>query len=519
MENVHYLGVPRNSGMARAIGTAARPPEKSEASQGAKLRANEKRCCRISRTQVTNVDLVGELHRDNIAQAQHLENMIETAEQTVPKNTTVSLFSGAGGMSLGFAQAGLKPTLAADHNKDACKTYERNLDVRPIHTDLSNPSSTFLTSINRSLDPLFLIGGPPCQGFSSAGQKNADDARNRLIFSYLGMVDRLQPRWFLFENVEGLLTSNSGESIFQLAKRFVDLGYRIRIEKVNFASFGLPQSRKRVVIVGNRMGIDFAFPSARCSYDSGKHKYLNGLALAPNIAEALTSLGAAMAKPDDKASYQSYEPINEYDALMREGGCQTFLQHATIKSRSQAAAIAALKPGQSMKDLPEELWHESFRRRAYRRVRDGTPSEKRGGAPSGLKRLQGDLASLTITGASVREFIHPEFDRPLTYRECARLQSFPDSFDFVGKGQSIATQIGNAFPAIAARVFAEHIIEIESSYGADRSTSKPGLIDYELTKANAMSPALARTDALLSSLCKKQACLPIGSSIGAQRQP
>lgn len=425
------------------------------------------------------------------------------------KGATISLFCGAGGMSLGFAQAGLKPLVAADHNRDACLTYEKNLGLRPFHTDLSNPSTEFLAAIDALPEPLVLIGGPPCQGFSSAGQKNANDSRNRLIFSYLGLVDRLKPKWFLFENVEGLLTANKGESVFLLAKKFIELGYLIRIEKVNFASFGLPQGRKRVVILGNRVGLDFQFPKAKFSFDSGKHKYVNGLPLGPTLADAISSLGSASDGMEDEVSYVSTAPMNEYDALMRSGNSGTFRQHTTTNQRSQAKAISALKPGQTMKDLPEELWHESFKRRAYRRVKDGTPTEKRGGAPSGLKRLQGQLAALTITSASEREFIHPTFDRPLTYRECARLQSFPDDFDFVGNSQSIATQIGNAFPAMAARVFAEHIARIDASFGADRSTSRAGLIDYELTKAVAMSPALARTDALLASLSERQARLSL----------
>ena len=415
-------------------------------------------------------------------------------------------------MSLGFSQAGFKPIISADHNRDACATYEQNLGTKPFHTDLADPSQGFLDAIDGLQNPFFLIGGPPCQGFSSAGQKNAKDVRNRLIFSYLGLVDRLRPRWFLFENVEGLLTSNKGESVFLLAKKFIELGYRIRIEKINFASLGLPQGRKRVVILGNSMGLDFHFPAALCSYNSGKHKYLNHLPQGPTLADAIFPLGDAEDSMDNEGSHVSPVPSNPYDALMRQGTNGKFRQHVTTKSDAQAAAIAALKPGQTMKDLPEEYWHESFKRRAYRRVKDGTPTEKRGGAPSGLKRLKANLASLTITSAATREFIHPVFDRPLTYRECARLQSFPDTFEFIGNSQSIATQIGNAFPAIVARIFAEHIAGIDASFRSNLSTGRAGLMDYKLTKAIAMSPALAKTDTLLGSLSEKQPRLPFGSS-------
>jgi DNA (cytosine-5)-methyltransferase 1 len=154
-----------------------------------------------------------------------------------------------------------------------------------------------------------------------------------------------------------------------------------------------------------------------------------------------------------------------------------------------------------MKDLPEEYWHESFRRRAFRRVQDGTPTESRGGAPSGIKRLHNDLQSLTITGAASREFINPTINRPLTIRECARIQSFPDSYKFHGNAASAIQQIGNAVPPIAAAVFARHLKEIDGLYGSGcvkvSKTSKPKLFGYRLTESNGMSDALKKTDSLL----------------------
>jgi DNA (cytosine-5)-methyltransferase 1 len=162
----------------------------------------------------------------------------------------VSLFSGAGGLSLGFSQAGLKPSLGIDINKDACNTYENNLDVPCHNIDLNALDQTKLL---RVLSPykhtLAVIGGPPCQGFSSVN-KNVLDLRNQLIFNYFTVVEYLKPLWFIFENFEGILTSNNGKSIFELVRQFINLGYSLRLEKVNFAAYGLPQSRKRVIIIG-----------------------------------------------------------------------------------------------------------------------------------------------------------------------------------------------------------------------------------------------------------------------------
>jgi DNA (cytosine-5)-methyltransferase 1 len=161
-----------------------------------------------------------------------------------------------------------------------------------------------------------------------------------------------------------------------------------------------------------------------------------------------------------------------------------------------------------MKDLPTEYWHASFKQRAFRRVMDGTPTEKRGGAPSGIKRLRGELQCLTITGAANREFIHPNEDRPLTIRECARVQSFPDWYEFHGNAQSVMQQIGNAVPPLAAAVFAKHIQTLDGLFGSGMQCShtlnNSQLLGYKLTDSTGMSEALKKTESLLSKLMQNQ---------------
>jgi DNA (cytosine-5)-methyltransferase 1 len=153
--------------------------------------------------------------------------------------------------------------------------------------------------------------------------------------------------------------------------------------------------------------------------------------------------------------------------------------------------IHALGPGQTMRDLPEELWHESYRRRAYRRVMDGTPTERRGGAPAGIRRLRGDEPSKAITGAAHREFIHPEQDRPLTLRECARIQTFHDDFEFIGHRAEVATMIGNAVPPSFARAIGLAIAKtLQRPVVAPSTTGR--LVRFDATAAEGMSPALAR---------------------------
>jgi DNA (cytosine-5)-methyltransferase 1 len=293
--------------------------------------------------------------------------------------------------------------------------------------------------------------------------------------------------------------------LMSLVKEFLRIGYSVRVQKVNFAAYGVPQSRKRVLIIGNRFGSDFCFPDETHSFDSGKARKLSGKPFAPTVDVALSGLGAAASTRSARVEYQSTESQGYFDSLMREGNsADTVSEHFDTSEAKDSVRYELLKPGQTMKDLPEIYWHDSFKRRAFRRVMDGTPTEKRGGAPSGIKRLHGDRQSLTITGAASREFIHPLLHRPLTIRECARLQTFPDWYSFQGNAASAAQQIGNAVPPLAASIFARHLQELDGLFGSDRQSPKtaanPRLLGFVLTEANGMSGALQRTEALLAGL-------------------
>jgi len=424
-------------------------------------------------------------------------------------NHVLSLFSGAGGFSLGFLNAGLKPLCGIEINEDACISYQNNIGSICHAIDLSVISPSYLKNIMGGKSPFVIIGGPPCQGFSTAGMRNHEDPRNKLIFNYLSIIDELRPRWFIFENVEGLLTSGNGQPIFHLVKEFLKIGYSIRLEKINFASYGIPQTRKRVLIVGNRMNVDFFFPKGEFSYNSGKAKKINGGKFAPTLMNAIVGLGHATEKREQRANYREKIAESDYDALMRNLNFSNSLsEHFDDTTESDAEKYRLLSAGQTMKDLPEQFWHDSFRKRAFRRVKDGTPTKKRGGAPAGIKRLHGNLQSLTITGAAFREFIHPLLNRPLTIRECARIQSFPDRFEFHGNAASVMQQIGNAVPPLASEVLARHLVKIDGMYGSGNqildAPFSGKLLGYVLTDATGMSDALKKTDSLLKEIQQSQ---------------
>jgi DNA (cytosine-5)-methyltransferase 1 len=223
----------------------------------------------------------------------------------IQSDAVLSLFSGAGGFSHGFSIAGLSPICGAEIDKDACSTYEENLGSTCHNVDLSAVEPSFFRKVLSSKEPFAVIGGPPCQGFSTAGARDVKDPRNRLIFNYLKIVAEVRPRWFIFENVEGLLTSGQGAAVFALVREFLSLGYSVRVHKTNLAAYGVPQTRKRVFIIGNRLGIDFSFPPEMYSYDSGKSKKRSSKPFAPTLDQALEGLGGATRSRSERAPYAS----------------------------------------------------------------------------------------------------------------------------------------------------------------------------------------------------------------------
>lgn len=407
----------------------------------------------------------------------------------------ISLFCGAGGCSLGFKQAGYSILFANDVDSSAISTYKNNFSSTICNGDdvdkLNFEEIINDIGINKGeLD--ILIGGPPCQGFSTAGSRFWDDERNHLLKSYIKALEIISPKWFIMENVEGLLTSNNGLYIYEAAKAFIDLGYKIRIEKIYSQEYGIPQRRKRVIIVGNRIGFDFKMPEPTLNI-SGRIFRNSDV----TVSHAISSLPSP-SKDKNSLVYIESQPVDEFDSLLRGDAIGISDHYCQDINGIQLMRISSLLPGQTMKDLPEELQHDSFKKRANRRVADGTPTEKRGGAPSGLKRLISDEPCLTITGAATRELIHPYENRPLTIREAARIQTFPDDFVFSGNASERIQQIGNAIPPILARIFAEHI---KNDYGfIGKNSTKGELLGFSLTKAGAMSPALKKTEQLLNKL-------------------
>ncbi len=381
------------------------------------------------------------------------------------QSTVADLFCGAGGLSVGLQAAGFRIVHAADCDPAAAQSYRLNFPHGAALESLRWNSALPNTDI--------VVGGPPCQGFSSAGKRSPSDARNSLVAVFAHLVARHRPQAFLFENVEGFLTGDGGKWVVDLLDPLIAAGYCIHMRKVNAANFGVPQHRKRVIALG-ALGWNPGFPSAtHCAAGApGALAVGRGLPMCPSIQDALQGLPPAVPR--------------------QRGRRPTLAEHDFRAPRgADAARVSALRPGQTMKDLPERLWHDTYRRRAHRRVIDGTPSERRGGAPAGMRRLVPDQPSKAITSGANSEFIHPTEDRPLTLRECARLQTFPDDFRFSGTLAEKATLVANAVPPRLADLFGQHLLA--AMRRSEPQSATPGLMSFQVTNAQAMSPALRRT--------------------------
>lgn len=388
----------------------------------------------------------------------------------------IDLFCGAGGLATGFTQAGITTLLASDNWPPAENTYRSNY---PNHRfELADIRSLDLPKIlSPAVDPLKLIvaGGPPCQGFSSAGARNKSDMRNTLVSTFAEKAVSLRPAMIVFENVEGFLTLDGGRFVIDLLKPLIDSGYRIRLEKHNVANFGVPQLRKRVI----------------------------GLAALGRKPEPLRETHYAHGMPGATLIAKQQPPVDGVLACLQSA---SVLQDDPLDEKRELSGldlerVQHILPGGTMRDLPEPLQHHSWNVRANRRVSDGMPTERRGGAPIGMRRLMGSEPSKAITSAATREFIHPVEDRFLTQREAALLQTFPPSYEFIGNRAQINTLIGNAIPPRFAKAIADSVIRTMSK-AVDGSLGG-GLDALRLTNSSGVSPALARTIELVESTFPK----------------
>lgn len=394
------------------------------------------------------------------------------------KPRVVSLFSGAGGMDLGFINAGFDIVWANDVFEDAVNTYKKNIGEHIVIGDIREISST---EIPDDID--VVIGGFPCQGFSVANTKRSmEDSRNFLYKEMLRIIKDKKPKYFVAENVKGLLSMEKGK-VFQMIKNdFEDLGYTVEARVLNAAEYGVPQARERVVIIGNKVGKKIEFPQ-KTNYIFESNNEILGLEPAKTTEETIGFLSNVRTRPEpfetengmiynhvayenvaDKFWGRKYEvnqaEICDYLKYWRNKSGYTTKkvdEHFGYKYTAGHWFRKDNKSGSIPK--PDDWWELKkifgFDDKYDKEVT--TFVEKEIKFEQSLRITNWERPSDTITATGPE--IHVNKQRRLSVRECAMLQTFPNDFIFTGSMNNMYTQVGNAVPVLLAQKIAEKIKE------------------------------------------------------------
>ena len=397
------------------------------------------------------------------------------------KFRVISLFSGAGGMDLGFINAGFDIVWANDFFKEAVESYKKNVDDRIVYGDITKiPSSEMPDDID------LVIGGFPCQGFSIANTKRSmKDERNFLYKEMLRVIDDKKPKFFVAENVKGILSMKKGKVFGMIKKDFKKLGYNVDAKLLNAAEYGIPQARERVVIIGNRIGVKNPYPKPTHWVDSKKYESKKGLKDPITVEETIGFLSdvrlsdkpitldngmviynhMAATNVYDKFWGRKYkvkqEDICDYLKMWRDKAGYTTKKVDDYFGYKYTAGHWFRKDNHSGSIPKPSDWWElkkilGFDNKYDKKVT--TMVEKEIKFEQSLRITNWNRPSDTITATSPE--IHVNRERRLSARECAMLQTFPMDYEFVGSLNVIYRQIGNAVPVKLAEQIAKGIYDV-----------------------------------------------------------
>lgn len=397
------------------------------------------------------------------------------------KFRVISLFSGAGGMDLGFINAGFEIVWANDFFKEAVESYKKNVDDRIVYGDITKIDSSEMPD-----DIDLVIGGFPCQGFSVANTKRSmKDERNFLYKEMLRVIDDKKPKFFVAENVKGILSMKKGKVFDMIKKDFKKLGYNVDAKLLNAAEYGVPQARERVIIIGNRIGVKNPYPTPTHWVDSKKYESKEGLKDPVTVEETIGFLSdvrlsdkpitldngiviynhMAATNVYDKFWGRKYkvkqEDICDYLKMWRDKAGYTTKKVDDHFGYKYTAGHWFRKDNHSGSIPKPSDWWElkkilGFDNKYDKKVT--TMVEKEIKFEQSLRVTNWDRPSDTITATSPE--IHVNRERRLSARECAMLQTFPMDYEFVGSLNVIYRQIGNAVPVKLAEQIAKGIYEI-----------------------------------------------------------
>lgn len=358
----------------------------------------------------------------------------------------IDLFAGAGGFSLGMEKAGINVVAAVEFDKQIAETYKINHKNTKVYVDdIRNLTAEELEKCFRekNIECDLIFGGPPCQGFSMAGYRIRtnraflEDERNFLFKEYIRMVEYFNPKVFVIENVPGILNFNDGAVKEEIFDTFEKLGYRLAARVLCAADYGVPQMRHRAVFIGNNLGIDpESFFPIKTNDESNY----------TTIRDAISDLPPILAGTGDECEkYVSMDGLTEYQKRMRSSKGYVKNHISSQHKPETLELLKMIKQGQTMKDLPPEYRTKSVHSGAYGRMIYDEPAY---------------TLTTRINTPSVGRITHPEQDRTITPREAARIQSFPDDYEFLGDITSVGKQIGNAVPPMMAETIGKQILTI-----------------------------------------------------------
>lgn len=348
------------------------------------------------------------------------------------RHRVLDLFCGCGGISEGFILAGYDIAGGIDFNEYATITFQLNFkSAKVFHTDITTFSDDMIRQEFSDVD--VIVGGPPCQGFSSANrwQKEMEDPRNKLFFEYIRFVQIIRPKIIMIENVRGLLTRDNGYAIERIKEILGTQDYNISYRVLDASDFGVPQNRKRAIIVGVRRD----FKNAFFDFDSIEKQEKC------TVEDAIGEL-YCFEQDANKTKVLKSIPDTPLRIFLRRADNKIYDHDVIYPAQKVQERISYVPQGGNWKNVPTKLW----------------PSDRQNRHSSAYKRLDPKTQSCTIdTGNAHSNYFHPIYNRIPTVRESARLQSFPDNFEFHGSRGSRYRQIGNAVPPLLAKVIADAI--------------------------------------------------------------
>ena len=359
------------------------------------------------------------------------------------KLNVIDLFSGIGGLSSGFYNNEHFNLLCANEiDKNIATTFSINHpDIKMYLKDIKKLTKDEIYhdfNLNEGgID--IVVGGPPCQAYSTVGKRLLTDPRGMLFQQYFRILKDFKPKFFVYENVVGLI-SMKDDLHSHIISLFKSLGYNVESQILNAIEYGVPQTRRRVIITGSLLGKSFEYPNGQYQFQK-KQTELFAKKLPITLKDAIGDL--PLIQSGESSNKYASEPRSSYQELMRKCSTNELLDHDAPKNNTKLVKLMeALPEGGTPKDVDKKLRPNSGFGNSYSRLWWDKPSNT-------LTRNFGTPSSARC--------IHPKAARALTTREGARIQSFPDNFKFYGSRTSKNLQIGNAVPPLISKALANNI--------------------------------------------------------------